>query len=224
MPEVLNVIEILFLRQEVGCPVPLRRIPWRREYEITAQELSAAVKRMAGRRTAPGLDGLTCAVWARVMSVAPSLVRRCFNNCLRRSDFPQVWRRARLVLVAKSGAQLSYRPLCLLDELGKLFERIVADRIEEYISRRGSLSPYQFGFRTGLSTCDAIARMRTEVESHTCQGKVCVAVGLDVKNAFNTLAWDAIRRAAREWGLPTYLRWKHTLVTGQWSSLVGTAE
>lgn len=40
------------------------RIFWRKEYKITESELAASVKRMAGRRTAPGPDGLTGTVWA----------------------------------------------------------------------------------------------------------------------------------------------------------------
>lgn len=51
----------------------------------------------------------------------------------------------------------SYRPLSQLDGAGKLFERMLLRRLEEYAEK--SLSKRQFGFRRGRSTTDAIAEV-----------------------------------------------------------------
>lgn len=54
----------------------------------------------------------------------------CFNACLKEGRFPAEWKVARLVLLKKGnkpeGLPSSYRPICLLDEAGKFFERILA--------------------------------------------------------------------------------------------------
>lgn len=121
-----------------------------------------------------------------MITIAPRVLK-CFDACLCRGGFLAFWRRARLVLVPKPGrlgVMLSFRSLCLLDELGKLFERVLASRMEAYITQQEGLSPCQFRFRLGLSTCDAVAGVRAATKEYTRKGEVCVIVSLDVKNAF----------------------------------------
>ncbi|KAG5316089.1 RTXE polymerase, partial [Pseudoatta argentina] len=77
----------------------------------------------------------------------------------RERDIPE--RTARLVLLRKEGkpaeSPSAYRPICLLDDVGKLLERVIAARIVRHLSRDGpDLSRGQYGFREGLSTIDAV--------------------------------------------------------------------
>lgn len=82
----------------------------------------------------------------------------------------------------------------------------MAGRLEAWFREEGGLSSGQFGFRPALSSCDAILRIREIVGGHTSPGRMCVAVSLDVRNAFNTLSWPAIRAVLRGWNIPTYLQ------------------
>jgi len=101
-----------------------------------------------------------------------------FTGCLRESCFPLEWKKAKLVLIPKGGKPedlpSSYRPICLLDEAGKILERIIADRLVRQLSRIGpDLSEEQYGFRGGRSTIDAILRVRSAVEAETEDGRGC---------------------------------------------------
>ena len=51
----------------------------------------------------------------------------------------------------------SYRPLCMLETTGKVFEGVISNRIEEYPEQVHAISDNQFGFRSGRSTTDAIS-------------------------------------------------------------------
>lgn len=51
-----------------------------------------------------------------------------------------------------------YRPICLLNEAGKIFERVIVDRLNNYLRDSNSLSKDQYDFRRGYSTVDAISR------------------------------------------------------------------
>lgn len=68
------------------------------------------------------------------------------------------------------------------------------------------LSPYQFGFRRGLSTCDAILEVQRIINDATKNGGYALAVSLDIQNAFNSIPWMTIRRALANKGFPDYLR------------------
>lgn len=77
---------------------------------------------------------------------------------------PTNWKRARVVLLRKGnkpeGEPSSYRPICLLKVVSKVFKSMLAARIEEHVELSGGLSPEQFGFRKKVSTDDAVRWLR----------------------------------------------------------------
>ena len=82
-------------------------------------------------------------------------------------------------------------------------------RLEDHIHRNGGLSPRQYGFRKGLSTVDAIAKVIDEsakVKKGTWKTMgFCALVTLDISNAFNTARWDKIMKALEARRTPMYL-------------------
>lgn len=66
--------------------------------------------------------------------LAPKRLERCFTRCLQQGVFLHAWKQAGLVLVPKVtrrvSAPSSFRPLCLLDEISKLFERVLTGSLE----------------------------------------------------------------------------------------------
>jgi len=65
------------------------------------------------------------------------MFRELFNACLRDGMFPKEWKTAKLVLLRKGDKPLnnpkSYRLICLLNTIGKFFERIIKVRLEKHL-------------------------------------------------------------------------------------------
>jgi len=138
-------------------------------------------------------------------------LRQLFDDCLRGGVFPRPWRRAKLVLLRKENkpadSPSGYRPICLLDEEAKFFERILAGRLVRHLEETGpDLHGHQYGFRRHRSTVDAVQRVRAFTERVVQEGRVVICVSLDISNAFNTLPWDRIGRALYNHGIPLYTR------------------
>lgn len=139
---------------------------------------------------------------------------RVLNTCMTEGTFPATWKKARVVLIPKKDKApdnpSAFRPLSMLDSTGKIYERLLADRLNQVLHDLGGLSPRQYGFRRGRSTVDAIREaMRLAAEANSGplrKRRHCVMVSLDVKNAFNTLPWHAVHAALQTWGVPWYLR------------------
>nr|XP_049691667.1 uncharacterized protein LOC126053518 [Helicoverpa armigera]XP_049704749.1 uncharacterized protein LOC126056273 [Helicoverpa armigera]XP_049706070.1 uncharacterized protein LOC126056578 [Helicoverpa armigera] len=179
--------------------------------EVTQAETRAAVSRLRAKNTAPGPDGVPGRALVLALKELEPQLRGLFTACLEQGQFPSVWKEGRLVLLRKEGrpadSPSAYRPIVLLDEAGKLFERVIADRLVSHLCREGpDLDDNQFGFRRGRSTVDAIMRVRALAEETVSQGGVVLAVSLDISNAFNTLPWSCIREALRYHRVPPYLR------------------
>ncbi|KAI5731894.1 hypothetical protein M8J77_018009 [Diaphorina citri] len=99
----------------------------------------------------------------------------------------------------------SYRPICLLDILGKVYEKLIKIRLEEEIGKKGGLSPEQFGFISGRSTVDAMLEVKRRAEDAKKRNKLCALTMVDVKNAFNSTPWRGILEELKRRNIPSYL-------------------
>ena len=110
------------------------------------------------------------------------------------------------------GEPSSFRPICLLDSPGKMYERVIYERLLEHAQAKGAISDMQFGFRKNRSTVDAI-KIVVDTAASAIEGirwrggtiEYCAVVTLDVKNAFNTADWTCIRRTLARIDTPPYL-------------------
>jgi len=82
---------------------------------------------------------------------AVSLLAKIFNAVLLTHHFPSVWKHAEVISTLKPWKDLSqpssYRPISLLDTIGKLFQKILLARILHVLSKRGLMYDEHFGFR-----------------------------------------------------------------------------
>ncbi|KAL4083153.1 hypothetical protein QTP88_028519 [Uroleucon formosanum] len=181
--------------------------------DFTLAELAQACKRLPpGKATGP--DGIPNEVLAKVFLRKPNILLSVYNNCLANTTFPSRWKESRLVLLHKGPSKpttepSSYRPLCMLDSSGKLLERLILARLDTHLDSTGHRSPNQYGFRQGSSTSEAMERLLNASHGAALGAAqhrdICVAVSLDVKNAFNTAPWKKVDNALRAKNVPSYL-------------------
>jgi len=136
--------------------------------KIDDTELKFAASQLRNK-IAPGVDGIPNEVVKLIVALYPSILLSVYNSCLSEGIFPSRWKIARLVLLRKGDKPLSepssYRPLCLLDCLGKLLEKILDIRLRCHLEDTGGLDDMQFGFRNGRSTTDALNALRATIKS-----------------------------------------------------------
>ena len=112
---------------------------------------------------APGPNGTPNRALKRLPKQAVSLLDRNFNAVLRTHHFPQAWKHARVISILKPekdpALPSSYRPISILDTIGKLFEKILLARILSVVSERGLMRDEQFGFRTRHNTSLQLVRL-----------------------------------------------------------------
>ncbi|KAL4121042.1 hypothetical protein QTP88_013627 [Uroleucon formosanum] len=180
---------------------------------FSMDELSLMASRLPGGKV-PGPDYIPNEVVAELARARPAMLLDLFNKCLVMGIFPARWKVARLVLLHKGNNKpraepSSYRPLSLLDGVGKLFERLILCRLNAHLDANDSLSNLQFGFGRGRSTSDAL-RCVIEQAERAARGtarsrQLCAVVAIDVRNAFNSAPWLLIDAALQRRGFPGYL-------------------
>lgn len=169
------------------------------------EELQAACKKLKCNK-APGPGCIPSEVLRQTATEKPEYTLAVYNRLATATIFPAEWKEATLVLLRKGDKPLdnpaSYRPLCLLDVEGKLYEQLISIKLKDELHRTGGLSDRQFGFREGRQTVDAIKevmKIASEAAKYTAAyRRLCAVITLDVQNAFNSASWALILEELRK--------------------------
>ena len=175
---------------------------WLKEL-FTLEELKRAGGRLKAN-TAPGIDGVPNEILKEVIRAYAEILLKAFYSCPREGRFFVDWKKQRLVLLREGekpvGDASSYRPICLLDTMGKLLEGLILQRLQGLMVSENGLSENQFSFRKGRSTDNAIqvvVDIATNARGGTGKRKVfCALIKIDIHNAFNTARWNI---SSRRW-------------------------
>ena len=86
-----------------------------------------------------------------------------YNAIWRGEPIPQAWRTAVILPMLKEGKDpelpSSYRPISLTDCLGKILEKIVAERMSAYMEENNLFNECQTGFRQERCTTDQVWKL-----------------------------------------------------------------
>lgn len=168
----------------------------------------AASKLRKGKSTGP--DGIPAEVVQIAATQNPALMAEIMNNLLRRGEFPAIWKIGDLRLIPKEGStELTpkYRPICLLNTLSKMFEHLIKKRLTEELDRTKGISPRQHAYSEGRSTNTAMETALKFMDKTFKRGPgwTPALILLDILNAFNCVAWEAIIRRLSKLNIKPYL-------------------
>lgn len=168
--------------------------------DFTPEEMMKACSKLKSNK-APGPGNIPSEIIKAVAQQNSNHILPVYNKLAKEGLFPAEWKVARLVLLRKGNKPLdnpgSFRPICLLDIEGKLYEHLLLERLNEELERTGTLSSNQFGFRKGRQTIDAVNEVLNIGSQAANQRDLCVVITLDVKNAFNSASWQLILEKLR---------------------------
>ena len=103
---------------------------------------------------------------------------------------PPKWREGLIVNLFKKGDKEdpgNYRGITLLSVVGKVFCKIVSDRLVWHLESGGVLHEGQAGFRAKRSCVDNIYVLSELVQGRLREGKKTYAFFLDVQKAYDTV-------------------------------------
>ena len=82
--------------------------------------------------------------------------------------------------------------ISILPMPGRVFEKIINERMKAHFENTGYLSEQQNGFRSGRSTDKSLATLLDALLAYGDEGDVAVTVFLDFKKAFDTVNHDIL--------------------------------
>lgn len=154
--------------------------------------------------SASGSDNIPIAFLKEAHEFVVPIITYLTNLCFEQGIFPSALKQALITPVYKSGDKAviaNYRPISVLTPLSKVLEKIINFRLINYLNKNNILSSSQYGFRQGMSTEDAILQLTTIITSRVDKGDKCMAVFLDLKNAFDSVSVSTLLHRLEEIGV-----------------------
>jgi exonuclease III len=182
--------------------------------QLTEMEVTSAILATA-RDKAPGPDDIPNRVLHRIVAVSPATLVRLFQACLDHGIQPRKWKEAIIIFLRKPNKPdysdpKAYRPIALLNTLGKALEAVVARRVRFLAEKHTLLPGTQMGARQGRSVETALQLLLEKIYTIWASNKPRVAtlLSLDVASAFDRVSHARLIHNLRKKRIPrTLTRW-----------------
>ena len=85
-----------------------------------------------------------------------------------------------------------YRPISLISNIAKIVEKRIKKRLLVHLNKHNIISDYQFGFREGKSTVDAMYNVTSYLYQKLNNNQQPLAIFLDLAKTFDTVSHEKL--------------------------------
>lgn len=151
-------------------------------------ELKLALKRFKNSK-APGPDGIKADILKLGGDTMITIFKRIMDYVLEMGYFPKRWKISTCIFLHKAGKDhsdpKSYRPISLLNIMGKWAERIILNRIETELSE--IIPSHQHGFTRNRGTATQTLRTGKYIADALDKGHSVAMISTDLSKAFDSI-------------------------------------
>ena len=159
---------------------------------ITQQEISKSIKQFKNNKS-PGPDKLLNEFFIHGEHLLLPYIETIFNVILNNGYFPSEWAVGEIVPLHKKGSLINvdnYRGITLLSAFGKLFTRVLNNRLTEWAEEYSVYVEAQAGFRTGMGTTDHVFALHGLLSHFLNHNKKLYCAFVDFSKAFDYVVRD----------------------------------
>ena len=154
-----------------------------------------------------------------VKQIAPQIVNQLaniFNKYFLTGNVPSKLKIAKVIPLYKTKDPAlfsNYRPISLLPFFSKILERLMYNRLYNFLTEHNILSMNQFGFRKNYSTFLALMDLVDNISKNIDDGNYSIGIFLDLSKAFDTINHNILLDKLYRYGIRgVTLNWfKHYL-------------
>ena len=139
---------------------------------------------------APGRDGVTAKSLKCITDHIAMPLTRLANLSFAQGVFPRDLKVAMVSPLYKAKDHMifsNYRPISLLSSFSKILEKLMSNRLLNFLNKCDILNKYQFGFRNNHSTYMALIILLENLNNALDKGECSVGIFLDFQKAFDTV-------------------------------------
>ena len=174
---------------------------------IETYQIKMIIKKFKDK--SPGQSQITKSILENVPNEMLNIFKDLLNLSLSMGYYPQYFKIALMHFIPKQNKDntqaMNYRPISLLEVTGKIFERILCDRLNKFLESNNLMNENQYGFRAGRGTQLAIASLYEKIAISQKKRYQCNVICRDVKKAFDKVWLEGLQYKIMQINLPDIL-------------------
>ena len=177
------------------------------EEQVTEQEVKDILKNLKTHKS-PGNDGIQNKLLFTIRDEISKPLANLYNDWLNNSIFPDQLKLAKIVMIPKkknTNKIAEFRPISLLPTVGKVFEKLLANRIYKWAEDNDIINKEQSGFRKNRSTVDNLFSLVDDIIETFNNNKRIHGIFVDFEKAFDKVNHSLLLFKLKSLGLPTYI-------------------
>ena len=162
--------------------------------EVEKGEIAKCVRKLKNNKTG-GIDGIVGELLKYGGSGMVDLLEQLFSVIWQEEIVPRQWRDGLNVNIFKKGDREdpgNYRGITLLSVVGKVFCKILNNRLVQCLDKEGALHEGQAGFRLNRGCMDNVYTLNEIVQGRLREDKKTYAFFLDIQKAYDTVWHDGL--------------------------------
>ena len=139
------------------------------------------------------------------------IIAKIITSSFEQGIFPQSLKLARVVPIFKSGSKAdvsNYRPISLLTSFSKIYEKLMHNRVVNFMEANNSLYEMQYGFRSGRSCEHALLKAQSILLDTLNKKQIGLLLFIDFSKAFDMVEHSILLKKLSHYGIRgTALNW-----------------
>ena len=155
----------------------------------TINEIRKLITELHPKRSS-GPDNISNILLKELATILSEPLSIIVNQSMQTGIFPDIMKMAEVVPLYKGKSrenETNYRPISLLSTMSKVMEKVVYQRVYQFLANTGQICETQYGFRSNHSCEHAIAQVIGNILKNLEGNKSTIAVMLDLSKAFDTI-------------------------------------
>lgn len=183
--------------------------------DIHSSEIQKAITSLKSGK-APGPDGLPSELYKKFNDMLMPFLHRMYTQAQLDNILPSTLTEATITVIHKKGKDAlhvgSYRPISLLNIDGKIYAKILANRLNPLMS--SMIHSDQTGFIPGRSSASNLRRLFNILYTKRITHDDLVILTLDAEKAFDQIEWEYLFEVLMRFNLGTrFVNWIRLLYT-----------
>ena len=172
--------------------------------EVTASDIIEVCKKFTPK-TSCDASGMQQNIILDDIGLLAPAIAHLVNVSQKTGIFPESGKIARVIPVYKNKGDkrmfVNYRPISLLPVFSKILERLIYNKVFEFLVRYQILFESQYGFRSGRNTSHATLDFVQSIEEAIESNQYAIGVFCDLSKAFDTLNHEILLQKLSHYGI-----------------------
>ena len=168
---------------------------------ITSNEVNLVINNL--KDNGNKVNTIATSVLVESKHIITPILCHLINLFVQQGFFPENLKLGCITPIFKSGDKknvCNYRPVCSLSPFSKIIEKVISNRMVNFLDEHKLLSKTQFGFRKNMGTETALLNFVDNIQNTLNENEYAISIFMDLSKAFDVINHKILESKLNHYG------------------------